>query len=61
MFILLTIGFVWHFLPNKVIEGLRIAFNATPLPIKAVLFGLLFWLIYATASAGPQPFIYFQF
>lgn len=61
VFILLAIGFVWHFLPTKVIDMLRTTFNNIPLPLKAVLFGLLFWLIYATASAGPQPFIYFQF
>lgn len=61
VFLLLTIGFVWHFLPTKVIDVLRLSFNKTPLALKAVLFGLLFWLIYATASAGPQPFIYFQF
>jgi alginate O-acetyltransferase complex protein AlgI len=61
VFILILIGFVWHFLPNKVIAGMRNLFNATPLPLKAVLFGLIFWIIYATASAGPQPFIYFQF
>lgn len=61
VFILLAIGFVWHFLPMKVIDLMRNIFNKTPLPLKAVLFGLIFWLIYATASAGPQPFIYFQF
>ena len=61
VFILLAIGFVWHFLPIKVIALLQNIFNKTPLPLKAVLFGLIFWLIYATASAGPQPFIYFQF
>ncbi len=61
VFILLVIGFIWHFLPVKVIAFLRSAFNDLPLPLKAILFGFLFWLVYATASSGPQPFIYFQF
>lgn len=61
VFILLAIGFVWHFLPTKMVDWLKAMFNVVPLVLKAVLFGLLFWLIYATASAGPQPFIYFQF
>lgn len=61
VFILLAIGFVWHFLPTKMVDWLKAMFNVVPLVLKAVLFGFLFWLIYATASAGPQPFIYFQF
>jgi hypothetical protein len=61
VFTLLFIGFIWHFLPTKGIALLQNIFNKTPLPLKAVLFGLIFWIIYATASAGPQPFIYFQF
>ena len=28
---------------------------------KAVLLGLIYWVVYATASADTQPFIYFQF
>ena len=45
----------------KVIAGIKNEFNRTPFPLKAVLLGLIFWIVYATASAGPQPFIYFQF
>lgn len=61
VFILLTIGFCWHFLPNRVITLLQKAFNATPLLIKAIILAFFFWIVYATASSGPQPFIYFQF
>jgi hypothetical protein len=32
-----------------------------PLITRAIVLGLVFWLVFATASAGPQPFIYFQF
>jgi alginate O-acetyltransferase complex protein AlgI len=58
---LLVFGFVWHFIPEKGINKLENVFNAIPIYLKAVLLGLVFWIIYATASAGAQPFIYFQF
>ncbi len=61
VFIVLSIGFIWHFLPLKFIDSLQVVFYKIPLVIKALIFGFIFWLIYATASAGPQPFIYFQF
>jgi hypothetical protein len=61
VFLLLLIGFVWHFLPNSVIKLLQNSFNATPLFGKAILLAFVYWIVYATASAGPQPFIYFQF
>lgn len=36
-------------------------FSTLPLVAKAVLLGLIYWVVYATASADTQPFIYFQF
>jgi len=36
-------------------------FSSIPLLVKAILLGLIYWVVYATASAGAQPFIYFQF
>lgn len=61
VFILMAIGFIWHFLPEKVVNAMQGAFRALPLVLKAIILGLVYWLVYATASAGPQPFIYFQF
>jgi hypothetical protein len=40
---------------------MKSGFDNTPLIAKAAMAGLVFWLIFATASSGPQPFIYFQF
>jgi alginate O-acetyltransferase complex protein AlgI len=57
----MTFGFVWHFVPEKGINKLEKVFNAVPIYIKALLLGFVFWIVYATASSGPQPFIYFQF
>jgi alginate O-acetyltransferase complex protein AlgI len=53
--------FVWHFLPIRVIKFLEKAFSALPLFGKAIVLAFVFWIVYATGSAGPQPFIYFQF
>jgi hypothetical protein len=61
VFLLILIGFVWHFLPNQVIQFLQKAFGSLPLIGKAIVLAFVFWIVYATASAGPQPFIYFQF
>ncbi len=57
----MAIGFVWHFLPEKLVEGIQSIFKALPIIGKAIILGLVYWLVYAMASAGPQPFIYFQF
>src|SRR5690606_6120730 len=61
VFLLMAIGYAWHFLPERLTGFMKKSFDATPLIIKAMLLGLVFWLVYAAASAGPQPFIYFQF
>ncbi|MFR9166649.1 MAG: MBOAT family O-acyltransferase [Dysgonomonas sp.] len=61
VFILILIGFILHFLPQSWSDKTRAVFNKTPLIGKAVVIGMVFWLVYATASSGPQPFIYFQF
>ena len=61
LYLLIAIGFVWHFLPTNFIKLLQKGFDATPLIGKAVVLAFVYWIVYATASAGPQPFIYFQF
>lgn len=58
---LILFGFVWHFIPKQLERKLLIFFTQIPLALKALLFALLFWLIYVTASAETQAFIYFQF
>lgn len=61
VFIVMLAGYVWHFLPAKVISVLKLTFNKLPLILKAFVLALAFWLVYATATSGSQPFIYFQF
>lgn len=61
VFILIVIGFVMHFLPEKLVNKIKHYFDLSPIFVKAVIFALVFWLVYATASSDTQPFIYFQF
>lgn len=61
VFILIAIGFVLHFLPEKFVNGVKKYYSLSPLFIKALILALVFWLVYATASSDTQPFIYFQF
>lgn len=61
VFLLLLIGFVWHFFPQSLNERLKNFFGKLPLLIKALVVAFVFWIVYATASSGAQPFIYFQF
>ena len=61
VFLLIGIGVIWHFIPVKGIAFMQKSFSSIPLLVKAILLGLIYWVVYATASAGAQPFIYFQF
>jgi D-alanyl-lipoteichoic acid acyltransferase DltB (MBOAT superfamily) len=61
VFLVMLIGFVWHFLPEKVIQFLQDTFGKLPIVGKALVLAFVFWIVFATASSGPQPFIYFQF
>jgi D-alanyl-lipoteichoic acid acyltransferase DltB (MBOAT superfamily) len=61
VFLLLAFGFVWHFLPEKWMEYNEKLFGKLPFWGKAILLGFVFWIVYATAAEGTQPFIYFQF
>lgn len=61
VFLLMVIGYVWHLMPDSFSDGLKNTLYRTPLVLKGILLGLIYWLVYAAASAGPQPFIYFQF
>ena len=61
VFLLMLFGYVWHFLPEVFTNGMKSVFDKTPLLIKAIILGFVYWIVYATAVAGSQPFIYFQF
>ncbi|MDR2582410.1 MAG: MBOAT family protein [Fibromonadaceae bacterium] len=60
MIVLLT-GFIMHFLPDRFVRWLQKIFTDMPIIAKALVIGLVLWLVHATASSEIQPFIYFQF
>ncbi|RXM43513.1 MBOAT family protein [Flavobacterium sp. YO64] len=61
VFLLMLFGYIWHFLPEVITDKMKFVFDKTPLLLKAVILGFVYWIVYATAVAGSQPFIYFQF
>lgn len=61
VFGLMLFGYVWHFLPESFTTGMKSIFDKTPILVKAIILGFVYWIVYATAVAGSQPFIYFQF
>lgn len=61
VFTMFLVGYIMHFLPERFVNWIKSGFNSLPMVGKAVIAGLAFWLVFATMSSGPQPFIYFQF
>jgi hypothetical protein len=59
--IVMLAGFIMHILPSRFVQWLQKCFIQAPIIVKALIIGLIFWLVYATASSEVQPFIYFQF
>jgi len=59
--IVLLAGFIMHFLPDRFVQWLQKAFTDMPIIAKALVIGLVLWLVRTTASSEIQPFIYFQF
>jgi hypothetical protein len=58
---LITLGFVLHFLPDRLYTILDGWFLAAPLLLKSLIFAAMVWLVIQTASSEVVPFIYFQF
>ena len=61
VFLLLLFGFIWHFIPKKLEDGMLSLFSNSHFIFKALTLALVFWIVYATQSAETQAFIYFQF
>jgi uncharacterized membrane protein len=61
VFLVMLIGYVWHFMPSKIMDFLKTIFDKMPIVLKAFILALTFWVVYSTSTSGPQPFIYFQF
>ena len=61
VFAVMLIGFIWHYIPENWMDKVRSGFINSPIVVKVFVFVFIYWLVFATAQEGPQPFIYFQF
>ena len=59
--VLIVIGYLIHWLPSRLKEWYRGVYIKWPIIIKAILFILLFFVLYQVKSTEFQPFIYFRF
>ena len=61
VFILIVLGMVIHWLPEKFKRRYRIWFAKMPIPLMVVVCVLIVFVIYQFITADLQAFIYFQF
>lgn len=61
VFMLIALGFVLHFVPEKYDKLFENLVIKAPLIIKSLIIVVLIWLIVQVKTADVQPFIYFQF
>ncbi|MEW6731236.1 MAG: MBOAT family protein [Acidobacteriota bacterium] len=59
--VVLAIGFVTHWLPERLVDRARIAFSTLPAPAQATLILAIGIALYKVSSSNVVPFIYFQF
>lgn len=61
IFALMLIGYVFHFIPDKMENFIKRIITNSPLLVKAVLLAVVIWVVVQFKSADLHPFIYFQF
>ncbi|MDZ7764049.1 MAG: MBOAT family O-acyltransferase [Melioribacteraceae bacterium] len=61
VFILILIGYITHFTPQKLENKIQEMITNLPFVGKAILITLVIWVVAQFKSADIQPFIYFQF
>lgn len=61
VFLLVVIGMVIHWLPDRLKRRYRIRFAMIPLPLMALIVALAVFFVYQFITADLQSFIYFQF
>lgn len=61
VFILIALGMIIHWLPERFKRRYRICFASLPLPLMALAVVLAVFILYQFTTAGLLSFIYFQF
>lgn len=59
--ILIAIGYIAHFIPDRMDKGFEWVLRRSPLVIQSLLLAIVIWILFQARSADIQPFIYFQF
>lgn len=60
-FILLILGFLFHFLPSSLGDKIAEELSKLNIFVQAIIFTFVIWVVTQVQSADLQPFIYFQF
>ena len=60
-FLLIFLGFFFHFLPSSFSDKSVILLSKMNIFVQAIILTLIIWLVTQVQSADLQPFIYFQF
>jgi D-alanyl-lipoteichoic acid acyltransferase DltB (MBOAT superfamily) len=61
VFSVMVIGYLIHWIPERIKEAYRNKFADLPLPIMSIVVVVFVFCIYQLVSGEMQPFIYFQF
>lgn len=59
--LLMVLGYTLQFCPSSWSTGTRKAVGYLPLPLQALIFIVVIWIVIQVKSSEVQPFIYFQF
>jgi len=59
--LVILLGYLVHWIPERAKEYYRNAFSAMPVPVMGLALVIAVFLLYQAMSADMQPFIYFQF
>lgn len=61
VFVVMLIGYLIHWIPERIKEWYRNVFSSSPIPVMGVVVVATVFLLYQAMRADMQPFIYFQF
>ncbi len=61
VFLVILIGYLIHWIPERAKNWYRNIFSASPVPVMGLAVVIAVFLMYQAMSADMQPFIYFQF
>ncbi len=59
--ILIGLGYIFHWLPEKFDLGVGELMRKMPVPVQSICVAVVIWLMYQARTSDIQPFIYFQF